>query len=727
MAELFKLTLLTIGGSGELSVDPGSETGEYEAGSFVGVSIVPDSGFVFLSWKIDGVTVSSTNTFLFQIPSSDIFLVANLSGQPVADYDYGLKYYFEFKPQQSELCSRLEIYAKGWISPAERREMGDVTYTFGNRGNNVLNNIIGSSIDFELAVLETDDYLEFLEADPRFFQVKYYQFYGTPSEWVFVGYLKTDFINRPYLSKNYLLSCHASDILNTLDAFIFEYQLYESTTAIEYISHILAQTVKDPLPISTCVNILETRMDVNQGLFEQFGINSGRYYDEGRAYYSDDDGIVLNDSFDLKTILTYLLKSFVCRIFQWNGRYYIVRINEWVKPELIFRNYTGLGVYIDSSTIPNTQIFDCLDVNNASINGELSYNEFHASLKLGYLNVPELNTIIYDEFQNAVNVGGGDVLLKLSNWKYMNTVPFDGDKVNEISRLELISGGANTGTGPDWSARFWSTANGISDPNISYIEINSTTQGTSTNVSVENANLITIEFGFSNDRVGDWADVPPEGSNYVAIQVQIGSSYLYKVSENVYDWTTTPTLCLFPIINRRTGNSLKITGVSVPEDGELKLRVYQVITLTGDRNRYLVVWHYAKVTLEKNDSLANTDVFKIGKIDTKFTNVFENYETFIGDSRTNLSVSAIKLLNISGDPVSVSWSRDGVEELELLDIIIDEIADLYGKNNYRFYLDYYSEVDVTKKITIGSADYFVNSCMFNGSESKWELDLFRLT
>jgi hypothetical protein len=71
-----------------------------------------------------------------------------------------------------------------------------------------------------------------------------------------------------------------------------------------------------------------------------------------------------------------------------------------------------------------------------------------------------------------------------------------------------------------------------------------------------------------------------------------------------------------------------------------------------------------------------------GVTDKPYSNVHPDYETYIGDSLTNNSASAIKVL-ITGDPVSEGWSRDGVEDLPLLDIIVQDLANLKGRTNLR--------------------------------------------
>jgi len=158
----------------------------------------------------------------------------------------------------------------------------------------------------------------------------------------------------------YNLSLTATDILKTLDIYNFPREFLANKPAIFSIAGILGQTVKTNLPISVSVNVFESRMDSNKGLFEQFSVNSARFFNEGEDYFYNYFGVKLDDSVNLKLALEYLLKSFLCRIFQWDNRYYIVRTNELLKGDIKFFNYTGAGVFENITTIPNTQVMPCL-------------------------------------------------------------------------------------------------------------------------------------------------------------------------------------------------------------------------------------------------------------------------------------------------------------------------------------------------------------------------------
>jgi len=139
------------------------------------------------------------------------------------------------------------------------------------------------------------------------------------------------------------------------------------------------------------------------------------------------------------------------------------------------------------------------------LRGELSYNRFYAKLILGVVGAPETNVIVDESFRKFKKFGffAGRNSYKLTNWQYVNTVPFEGNRDSETAGLEIISDDASVGTVAKFSAVFWGTANGLSDTNLSYIEFNSYTEGTDIVLAIENANNIDVKAEFITRRRGN--------------------------------------------------------------------------------------------------------------------------------------------------------------------------------------------------------------------------------
>jgi hypothetical protein len=129
-------------------------------------------------------------------------------------------------------------------------------------------------------------------------------------------------------------------------------------------------------------------------------------------------------------------------------------------------------------------------------------------------------------------------------------------------------------------------------------------------------------------------------------------------------------------------NSIAINNVVVPTDGQVEIRLYQLICKSGTANRYALRYDDLSLKIEKTDGLSLSKLGVKAITNTAYSNVHPDYNTYIGDAITSNSASAIQLL-ITGNPVSEEWSRDGVESLPLLDVIVQELANLKGRTNYR--------------------------------------------
>jgi hypothetical protein len=129
-------------------------------------------------------------------------------------------------------------------------------------------------------------------------------------------------------------------------------------------------------------------------------------------------------------------------------------------------------------------------------------------------------------------------------------------------------------------------------------------------------------------------------------------------------------------------NSIAINNVLVPVDGDVEIRLHQLICNGGTPNRYVVRYENLSLKIEKTNGLSLSKLGVKAVTGSPYANVHPDYNTYIGDAITSNSASAIRLIN-SDNAVSEDWSRDGVEELPLLDIIVQELANLKGRTNYR--------------------------------------------
>ena len=274
---MYRLTVFSVGGSGAITVTPGNALGLYNEGDIITVAITPDNGFTFVDWQVGSTQVSTSASFAYTMPASDTFLFANLSGASVTPATYGLKYFYEYCPvsgHQRGNKTRIEIEEKDYVGSAVQREIGEVVYRVGNDNGDILETITGSSLDFDLAVFTGNEYLEFLDSDPKKFRVKYYRNYTNSStyDFLWIGFLITDVLEMPDFAETFFMRMTATDGLKTLDSELIISENLPGLKAIEVVSGILRQNYPDPLNVVENIQIHETRTNDTLSILNQLSI-----------------------------------------------------------------------------------------------------------------------------------------------------------------------------------------------------------------------------------------------------------------------------------------------------------------------------------------------------------------------------------------------------------------------------------------------------------------------
>lgn len=731
MPNRFNVTLL--GGSGALSIspEPGS-TGMYDVTTMITVVLTPDSGFTFVNWTIKGVVVGTNPTIVVEMGRSDILLVGTLVGTDVPDFTYGLRLWTEHVDTQNKK-TRLTLEQKDYAGASSEMISDSLRYSIGNMDASPVEPIITSQVIWNYMILPDSPNLDFLlTSDPREFRVTYYRGYVSDSvyDWVWVGYLKPSFSGRPEYKTRYKIQLTATDGLSDLKGYKARVAALNYTDAMTILAAVLKQTYKDPLPIKESVRVFETRMvsGLNKSLFNQFTINQDFIYKDEARFQAEGTQIVFNPSKDLYELLSNIVKSFVARLYQWNGHWHIVRVNEYLKPSLTFCKFNTNGVFVSQEIILNNQEFAC--IGNPFRKGEDDFNEFNVSLNLGSINRPEERSIITDDFGILSwynpNPGRSSTLINSGNtlrfWEYINAVQFDGNRDSEVARIERVSN--DTGVFP----RFWGTANGLSDPQLSgmawrFIEYNST---------VKNADALALSLKFqvkrrhSSDR-----RVPFPNSHLAVLQISIGINYLSWDGATTFTWVTTPTKITIPIENTDAFNSLEIPEVTVPQDGKVELVLYQLVTVSGPRHRYIIDWDDIRLDLRRNDSLTYTKREAKAITNSQYSNVHPEFEVYIGDALTNLASAAIVLKDVAGTPVSEGWAREGITEIEPhLGIVLQDLVNIFGKNNYSISAttieNEHGPLDFSKAIEYKNKKCVILAAELDDRTGIWESQIYEL-
>jgi hypothetical protein len=504
----------------------------------------------------------------------------------------------------------------------------------------------------------------------------------------FTGYIAPDFITSPFTSGPKLFSFTAIDGLKGLDAIRSNFSSWPDprTQAISAIVGALNQSFVEKRQVLVGCEIHETRMDSDISVFRQFNVPLNAIFTDGETAKFTNGVRIENEQLYLKDTIERMVNPFLCRVFLWKDKFYVIRLNELIKTD--YKAYT----FNPDTSIESTQTIINGDDINADINrpeetARRVFTEFNAFLNLGILDQDSQGGIFDAKFEetewnlnSAASPYPNTYQLKL--WDYHFAIPSnqpDNVPTGNTALVQYVSDGSGE------YVQMWTTTttDGVDDPNLSYISANTNSTGGAITIAQETANTISLTFKYMVERVGSAFSVtPPAGTHAVGLMVKIGNEYLFRDTSTTFDWTATPTVMEFAVTTGSVWNSIAINNVLVPVDGEVEIRLHQLICNGGTANRYVIRYDDFSLKIEKTNGLSLAKLGVKAVTGSPYANVHPDYNTHIGDAITSNSASAIQLINLNNE-VSEGWSRDGVEDMPLLDIIVQELANLKGRTNYR--------------------------------------------
>jgi hypothetical protein len=514
-------------------------------------------------------------------------------------------------------------------------------------------------------------------------KINYLQFEGIQS--FFSGYIAPDFITSPYKSGPKLFSFTAVDGLKGFDSIRSNFTSWPDprTQALSAVVGALNQSFVEQRPVFIGCEIHEARMDSDESVFRQFNVPQNAIFTDGLDAKFSNGVRIENEQLYLKNTIERMVNPFLCRVFLWKNQFYVVRLTELGK--LSYKMYEFLPdlSLTATSTIVNGDDLNA-DINSPEETARRVFTEFNSYLNLGVLD-PNSQGGIFDakfaiEEWNLNGVGSTyDGIYQLKLWDYHEAIPTNQPASvpsGNTALVQYVSGGGEY-------VQIWTTTttDGIDDPNLSWISASTNTTGGAITIAEETANTISLTFQYMVERVSTSYAVTP-GAHAIGLMIKIGNQYLSRSGATTFAWTGTSTVMEFAVTAGSVWNSIAINNVLVPVDGEVEIRLHQLICNGGTANRYVVRYENLSLKIEKTDGLSLSKLGVKAVTGSPYANVHPDYNTYIGDAITSNSVSAIRLLDFD-NAVSTDWTRDGVEELPLLDIIVQELANLKGRTNYR--------------------------------------------
>ena len=678
------------GGTGTITVNGNPPQPFYEEGTSLTILGTFDSGFTFSSYNINnGFLTSGTNPWTFNMPSRDCKMRVILTGTfTPTDTDYELKYFSETEDQSLQLV-RLEIYEYGYVGAATEKQTSGFQFRWGNFGADELEPIVRSFFNFGLVGMR-DEFFEILDGGYRKWQVKVL-IEGTL---FWEGYINNSTLTINEVGIREVMEFTASDGLNSFDSKRVNEQYFDGFSGNTFIGGFfgaLSQTFPVLRPINIACEIYETRLDTSDGVFEQLLIPSNAVFTDGEIpLYLSSNGIIENSSVYISEFLEALLKPFLCRVFLWKNEFYIISL-----PELRKDSYRLFNYNTDATREGITTITPGMDVSCKFTAGQRTgrpvYTEFTGTLELGVLDYSSRGGIYEEpfsvdswEFNPVGSAYPGIYQLRL--WNYVSSIPSGQPSTYPTginpARIQYVADALGE------YAKIWGTSavNGIADTALSFIELDTTRVFTGIPIAQDLANTLSFQLEFIFEpRVG--GDLPRPNTN-AGVMINIGNSYLAFDGVDVFTWTGTFTIMQFPMGSLYAWNKLDITNVVVPEDGNVIIRLYEVITTnSASVDKYTVGYRNMSLKIEENDAFATEEISEKFITDESYSNVYPDVKFKIGDVDTENSSSAIRLdLAGYGNPNSEAWSRDGIESVPLIQIFLQELANLKGQQNPRLIL-----------------------------------------
>lgn len=720
-------------GIGTLNVN-GSTSPEqyYEAGTELEIETFLVPGFTFTDFNINnGFLVGLTNPYTFTMPSADVDITINSSGIPVYVDNHGLRYYSPFCDIQGNQIE-LQILEEGYAGDSEKRQCSKVRYNWGTFGADLLEPRVPSSVSFNLIGLR-DEFFDLLDGGYRYWKVRIYR--NAVLFWE--GYLSNQFLTVNEVGYEEAQRFTAVDGLKSFEAIraidSFFTRITSGFEMMDTITRAVNQTFDNAREISVGCSIYETRLDRNTGLFDQLLVPDNAVYEDGEVpVYETSGGVKLNTSLYIGEIIDRLLTPFICRLFLWKNRFYIVSTPELNKSGYTLFDYDTFGDPDGTTEVGTGTEISC-KFTQGQRTAKPVYTEFTNILKLGVLDEAARGGVIDYSFGNEDWILLGPTTpypntYQLKNWKYVNARPSNQPDSypigTNLARIQFVGSGY---------CKIWGTTSsaGIADPSTSYIEIDTYRNKNPIQVAQGIANTLAFKIEFFVE--GRSSVEPFPVNQFFGVMIRVGDSYLEWDGNQTFTWTLTETVMEFPITNLYTWNTIDINPIEIPEDGIVTVRVYETINNGATSDRYTVGVRNMSLKIEQNEIFTKQDIRYKFITDERYSNVYPPIETYIGDVETDNSSSAIKL-NIPqyNYPHSQLWSIDGTIELNLTEVMLQEVANLFGIRNPRLIATVLwddldpIEIEPYKNVIYDGAYWAVMAIDLDFQLNTWRIELHQL-
>ena len=242
---------------------------------------------------------------------------------------YGLKYTIT-QVLRDETILQARIYEKDYTLAVKNYEAINISLDSNASDDEPLAGIISSQLNISFLTTEEDgeEFPSLLSFDIRKYFVKLYN--GENLLWC--GFLFNDYVSVPFTTGNLQVDLIAIDGLSFLESTDFIYQEGLSINETNRLIDVIAETLNvinypDPIELFTSCSYYA------EGMFDRGDASGDEPFSQTYQYRRDFVGLNYYD------VLNNIVKSFGCRLFQSDGKWQILAINQMDLATRYFTNY----------------------------------------------------------------------------------------------------------------------------------------------------------------------------------------------------------------------------------------------------------------------------------------------------------------------------------------------------------------------------------------------------
>jgi hypothetical protein len=579
---------------------------------------------------------------------------------------YGLKYRIT-QALRDDTILQARIYEKDYTLTVKDYEAINISLDSNASNDEPIAGIVSSqlNISFITTIEDGEDFPTILSFDIREYFVKLYN--GESLLWS--GFLFNDYVSVPFTTGNVQVDLLAIDGLSFLEYTDFIYEEALSINGTNRLIDVIAETLNvinypDPIELLTSCSYYA------EGMFDRGNASGDEPFAQTYQYRRDFVGL------NYYEVLDNIIKSFGCRLFQSDGKWQILAINQMALSTRYFTNYViyptvsvaGSGTFDKNISIEPYAEDNVHFVNNSQnkivrkgypkviIKGNFNYanNYVHNGNFKGYYNIVTTPPSVY-----PFPFG----------WSYFSSVtpsqPFVNLTIDDELSSNTLSIQKPIGTGTSSSIEMGVPVSG-SYPLYSYLPY---MNGPSFDVN------FTYRIGIGGSRAKLFISITNPITNI---------SYWYNSSNN---WETTPQF--LEVFKTDEGNytnySLKvlINSENSPTGGALKGFVKLKFLVDGGTPfpKYESISIRSVSIIQNYTTIRSLDVTRqVGSENTTIREIEQPYGSFLNSFAVNNNVG--NLVNSAGISYQ-NWYRypDTTNVFELLPMLIArQYSNLLNKN-----------------------------------------------